>query len=207
MKITHTIAKSVLLVGVLSSCGTLQEPQYTDNDLLERPPAIAIDRQATPQQEVVAPTETPQKLEKGLGADVSISKDSPLQITIHRPFDGAWHDVEVALKQLDFEVTDREHDKGLYYVNYDADDYQPEDNGFLDKSMSFFKNDYKQSVYVLTVEELGGETRVIASIANDAEQTNHGALNDKAGQANLTEGADRLLLTLYRNLHDKLVED
>lgn len=210
MKI-HTFSKINLPALLLLVACAPVERQYSENELLERPPEMVIDRQAVGQEtavasDTVANSETV-KTSKGLGSDVSINSDSPLQLKLNRSFDVAWHDLELALKQVEIEITDRDREKGLYYVNYDADDYRPEDSGFLDKSTAFFKNDYSQLVYVLTVEELAGETRVTAAIANEAEQVNHNLLNDKDSTANLTLASDRLLLTLYKNLRDKLVED
>ena len=42
---------------------------------------------------------------------------------IKQPFDDAWNTLGLALKQSEIEITDREHDKGLYYVSYDSSGY------------------------------------------------------------------------------------
>ena len=189
-------------LSFLSACGTLREEALSDTELLERPPLLAPT--PTPvDQEVLARSEEPKKLEKGLGDEVSINGESPLQIRLKRSFDIAWHDLELVFKQKELEVTDREHDKHQYYVTFDADDYQAEDAGFLAKSTSLFRNDYKSAVYILTLDDDGsGETRVSAALANEAEQVGH---DGKGGD--LTDGADKLLLFLYKSLRDDLVED
>jgi NlpB/DapX lipoprotein len=198
------IVKGLFLATALTACGTVTEREYTDNDVLERPPALARQRASDDKVEQVR-SETPKKAEKGLAADVSINSESPLQIGMRRSFDIAWHDLELILKQKEIEIKDREHDKGQYYVTFDADDYQSEDSGFLDKSTSFFKNDYTPVVYILTVEADGSDARINAAIASDAEQTNHGMPINK--DSNLTDGADKLLLYLYKGLRDDLVEE
>jgi hypothetical protein len=200
-----TIAKSFFFATVLTACGTMENRQYTDNDFLERPPTLASQPTPSGSTEPAPSDEAPKKADKGLGADVSINSESPLQLSVKRSFDIAWHDLELILKQKEIEIKDREHDKGQYYVIFDADDYQSEDSGFLDKSTSFFKNDYKPVVYILTVEEDGSDARISAAVANEAEQTNHGLLSDK--DSNLTDGADKLLLSLYKSLRDDLVEE
>ncbi len=203
MNYRQHLPKSLLLAAVLTACGTVEDRHYTDNEFLERPPTLGVDHPPAGQENITR-SEVPEKPDKGLGDDVSINTASPLQIKLARPFDIAWHDLEMALKDMKIEITDREHDKGQYYVTYDPDDYQSEDSGFLDKSTSFFKNDYKQAVYILTVEEDGSDSRISAAIANEAEQSG----DDKDGyQGGLTDGADKLLLSLYKNMRDELVEE
>lgn len=197
-------AKSVLITIFLTACGTVDDNRYADNDFLERPPELPTNRTATEQVESAVPSEAPKKADKGLGADVSINSESPLQLKVKRSFDITWHDLGLILKQKEIEIKDREHDKGQYYVTFDADDYQAEDSGFLAKSASMFKNDYKPVVYILTMEEDGSDARISAAVANEAEQSG----SDKDGyQGNLTDGADKLLLSLYKSLRDDLVEE
>lgn len=200
-----TLIISFFFVTVLTACGITEERQYTDNDFLERPPTLASSLVSSDEAKPAVSEEAPKKADKGLGADVSINNQSPLQLSVKRSFDITWHDLELILKQKEIEIKDREHDKGQYYVTFDADDYQSEDSGFLDKSTSFFKNDYKPVVYILTVEQDGSDSRISAAVANEAEQTNHGLQSDK--DSNLTDGPDKLLLSLYKSLRDDLVED
>jgi uncharacterized lipoprotein len=199
-------AKHFLLfssLALLSACGTLREEALSESELLERPPLLAATPTPVDQEVLARSSEEPKKLEKGLGNEVSINSESPFQIRIKRSFDVAWHDLELVFKQKELEVTDREHDKHQYYVTFDADDYQPEDSGFFAKSTSLFRNDYKPAVYVVSLEDDGsGETRISAALANEAEQTSH---DNKGGD--LTDGADKLLLFLYKSLRDDLVED
>jgi uncharacterized lipoprotein len=193
------------LLGALAACTAVQDRQADDIELLERPPILSSTSTSISQENAVV-NETPKKTEKGLADDISVNNDSPIQLKLKRSFDIAWHDLELILKQKEIEVKDREHDKGQYYVIFDADDYQAEDSGFFDKSKAFFKNDYKQVVYTVTVEADGSsEARISAAIANDAEQTTQGLSNDK--DTHLTDGADKLLLYLYKSLRDELVED
>lgn len=191
-----------MLIAGLSACSTGR--QYVDNADLEKPPALATAGLQSSQANSEPISE--QKAEKGLGNNIHLSQEKPLEIKLKRSFDTAWSDVEQALKQLNIEITDREHDKKQYYVTYDADDYQPEDSGFLEKSTSFFRNDYQVAVYILTFNEYSDETVISASLANASEQNSRSFMQDGTAN-NLTDGSDRLLQSLYRELRDNVVEE
>jgi uncharacterized lipoprotein len=200
MRLTRYFAITGLMVLVACSAGQ----QYADNAALERPPTLNTEPRPRSTEDTITRTEVPSKATKGLGEEISINASSPLQISVQRPFDIAWHDVEMALKDLQLDITDREHDKGQYYVNYDGDDYRPEDSGLLDSATAFLKHDYQKSIYIITVEQDGSsDSRIRAAIANDNEQS----VDNKDGIVTLTDGSDKLLLTLYRHMRDKLVEE
>ncbi|SJM93300.1 outer membrane protein assembly factor BamC [Crenothrix polyspora] len=201
MNYTHCFLKSLLLAVIfaLVACGSVND-RYADNDMLERPPEMLP---STSEPEPVAQEEVRKKAVKGLGDDINVNNGGSVQLKLKRSFDIAWHDLELILKHKEIEIKDREHDKGQYYVIFDADDYQAEDSGFFDKSKAFFNNDYKPVVYIVTVEADGdSEARISAALANDTEQTTS---NDK--DDHLTDGADKLSLYLYKSLRDDLVED
>lgn len=124
---------------------------------------------------------------------------TPSQLIIKQPFDDAWSSLGLALKQSEIEITDREHDKGLYYVSYDS-------------SGSFFSNKQNEVIYVLKVESDGAETKVTAALGNAAEQTSSGSRGedyssptDSASRSD--DGAEKLLQSLYETLRDDLKEE
>jgi hypothetical protein len=57
------IVKGLFLATALTACGTVTEREYTDNDVLERPPALARQRASDDKVEQVR-SETPKKAEK-----------------------------------------------------------------------------------------------------------------------------------------------
>jgi uncharacterized lipoprotein len=124
---------------------------------------------------------------------------SPPQLKIKQPFDDAWNTLGLALKQSEIEITDREHDKGLYYVSYDS-------------SGSFFSKKQNEVIYVLTVENDGAETKITATLGNAAEQTNssrgvHRSSSNENSAAQSTDGAEKLLQSLYETIRDDLKEE
>ena len=117
----QVIAKSLLLSLGLVSCGTSEDSRYRDTAMLERPPALAVSKQAGEPRITDNSTIPKKRDETGLGSDVYMTTTTPPQLIIKQPFDDAWNTLGLALKQSEIEITDREHDKGLYYVTYDPE--------------------------------------------------------------------------------------
>jgi uncharacterized lipoprotein len=121
-------------------------------------------------------------------------------LRIKQSLDDAWSTLGLALKQSDIEITDREHDKGLYYVLYDPE-------------KSFFSGKHNEAIYVLTVESDGAETVVSAILGNAAEQSSAGGRSKKRGadkdnsSEQLADGAEKLLQSLYESIRDDLKEE
>ena len=131
------IVKILLLSLSVVACAS-EDSRYRDTSMLERPPELVSVNQ--PGAGIADNSTIPKKRdEPGLGSDVSMTTTTPPQLIIKQPFDDAWNTVGLALKQSDIEITDREHDKGLYYVSYDA-------------SGSFFRKKQNEAIYVLTLE-------------------------------------------------------
>jgi uncharacterized lipoprotein len=122
-------------------------------------------------------------------------------LMIKQPYDVAWKTLTLALKQIDIEITDHEHAKGLFYVSYDPD-----------PPLFSLKNS-NNAVYVLTVKREGAETKVKAALGNAAEQSsvgNHGKsrtpVKDNSA-SHPASGAEDLLQLLYRTIRDDLEEE
>ncbi len=125
----------------------------------------------------------------------------PSQLMIKQPYDVAWNTLALALKQSNIEITDHEHNKGLYYVSYDPD------------PSLFSPKNSNNAVYVLTVKREGAETKVKAALGNAAEQGsvgNHGKsrtpVKDNSA-SHPASGAEDLLQLLYRTIRDDLEEE
>jgi len=135
-----------------------------------------------------------------LGSNVYMATTTPPQLRIKQPFDDAWSTLGLALKQSEIEITDLEHDKGLYYVSYNAED-------------SFFNRKLHEAIYVLTVENNGAETKITAALGNVAEQTSLGRRSEhrdlvKDNSATQpADGAEKLLKSLYETIRDDLKEE
>ena len=196
----QVIAKILLLSLGLVACGTLEDSRYRDTAMLERPPELVPPKKAG-EPDVIDNSSIPKKrYEKGLGSDVYLTTTAPPQLKIKQPFDDAWNTLGLALKQSEIDVTDREHDKGLYYVRYDS-------------SGSFFSKKQNEAIYVLTVENDGAETKITAALGNAAEQTSSGSHGEHRGLAKdnsateSTDGAEKLLQSLYETIRDDLKEE
>jgi hypothetical protein len=192
----QVFAKILLLSLGLAACGTSGDSRYRDTAMLERPPAIAVHNQKGQDLEIDNSAIPKKRDEPGLGADVYMSDAAPLQLRIKQPFDNAWNTLGLALKQSDIKITDRERDKGLYYVVYRPDN-------------SFFSNKYNEAIYLLLVEKDGAETKITAALGSAAEQSssrNRGLVNDNS-QDQPADGAEKLLQSLYETIRDDLKEE
>ena len=196
----QVIAKILLLSLGLVSCGISEDSRYRDTAVLERPPELTVTKQAGELRINDNSTIPKKRDETGLGSDVSMTTTTPSQLIIKQPFDDAWSTLGLALKQSDIEITDREHDKGLYYVSYDP-------------GSSFFSKKQNEEIYVLTLERDGDETKITATLGNAAEQTNSGSHGEHRSPSSdnsatgSTDGAEKLLQSLYETIRDDLKEE
>jgi uncharacterized lipoprotein len=190
------IIQSILLAGVLASCGTSEVSRYRDTEQLERPPKVASSNPSKEQNIVDNSSIPKQKDSTGLGKDVYLS--NPSQLVIKQSFGDAWNTLSRALKQSSLKITDHERDKGLYYVTQATS----EETGFFSKLTTFLAND--PAIYLLTVKPQGEETTVTGTIANVTEQ-NTADINAPPQSAN--EGAEELMQLLFKTLRDDLKEE
>ncbi len=196
------IITSLLVFLVLVSCGATEPAPYRDTTYLELPPGLQ-ESYAAPKQSESDDSAIPDKskIKKGLGDTVYLTTSKPPQIKIKQIFDLAWNTLDAALKQSDIEITDRELDKGLYYVTYDADSHVSEDASFADSFTALLTNDYSKSSYVLTVTADGDETIISAALADQDEHSEKPETSDK------TDGAEKLLQFIFETMRDDLVEE
>lgn len=200
----QTLIKTIVLIVILTSCGTAQNSRYRDTGALERPPTLTITKQAGGQTETeeIDTSVIPKKQDaRGLGSAVYMTETSPSQLKIKQPVDEAWETVGLALKQSGVKITDHEQEKGFYYVSYHP-------KSFLERAASFLKDEKEQkndTTYLLTLEPDGSETAIIATVAGAAEQS--AAIDNKDGYYDSpVEGTEALLQLLYETLRDDLEE-
>lgn len=199
--------KSLLVLFFLASCSTTEDTRYRDTTKLELPPALRADAQVIPKGRHDDSALPDKEDNKGMGDSVYMTAAEPPVLMIKQAFDIGWNTLESALKQSEIEIKDRDLDKGLYYVIFDPDQYVPENDTVADRLGSLFTNDYSQTIYVLTVTADGDETQINAAKASKADQ---GSLSDPDDDHEendeKTDGAEKLLLFLFKTLRDDLIE-
>lgn len=188
----------------LVSCGTSEDSRYRDTRMLERPPTLTVNKQEG-EVGIIDTSRIPKKrVGKGLGEAVYMTATMPPQLKIKQALDDAWNTLSLALKQSDIDITDREHDKGLYYVSYDSKD------SLLG---SLFGKKQNPAIYVLTVESDGAETKITALLGSAAEQASSGGRGKHRGPSTdnsatqPSDGAEKLLQSLYETIRDDLKEE
>lgn len=196
----------LILLG-LAACADPAK-KYRDTSELERPPeGVAINTQleqmAADKPESAAPetaSNSEGKVSAGLGDAVSMVDESHL--ILNRPFDEAWKLVDKALQLSGMEISDRNRDKGQYYVVFDPDTAELK-NGEKPSLLTVFftDNNYPKGRYLLTFYETAQSVKISVEFleypSSDAEAD--ATLPDK--------GVAKLLKKLYTTLHDDLSSD
>jgi uncharacterized lipoprotein len=186
----------LLAFSLLSACAST-DSRYKDNGNLERPPAVATDKQSPEQLEASERAAPKRRHGKGLKSDVYKVEGSPLELKIKRPYDEAWILLHHAIQHNELKVTDQDRSRGFYYVAYNG-------SGFFSNATSLFDNDKNQTIYLLKVVGSGDETSVVVSLASKDEQTNSASTKNN----NTTEDASaKLVDLLYDTLHDDVKDE
>ena len=183
---------------ILVSCGTAEDSRYRDTALLERPPTLVIPKPSGVKYEADE-SSIPKKQEPGLGEEIYMTSSTPPKLIIKKSFDKTWNTLNQAIKLNEIKITDQERNKGHLYVGYDA-------SSFFEKVTAFIKDGHKATIYLLSVEEKGVETEITASRANSNEQTIAIDKQDKNSKKP-ADDSQALLETLYKTIHDDLVEE
>jgi len=180
-------------IGLMLVACSADNSRYRDIRNLERPPTLAITKQAGEDRLIDDGALDKKPRKKGLGEVVYLTEDSPPKLKIKQPVDQAWESLRLALKQSSIEVTDFEQDKGLYYVAYKT-------GGFFSKLASGSLSVRSEANYTLTLEEDGDETIVTAkAIQHESTAASQDGYNETQPDA-----SEELLQSVYDTLHDDL---
>jgi uncharacterized lipoprotein len=191
------LPKLILLPFVLialSACGG-SNTKYRDTSALEQPPHLDIvvnKSDATSVEEVE---------KKGLTNLVLFSSDEELILKL--PFDKAWWLLEKACDISDIEITDRNREKGQYYVVFDPDTAEHKKNENQNLLMAFFTQDkYPKGRYLLTISPNEQGVKVKGEFLEYLNE--HSSQDGYAETAPSDNGLTKLLNKLYSTLHDDL---
>ena len=198
-----SLIKILLLALMLASCSTTSEDKrYRDTSALERPPELKINKKPGGTDDIDNSTATIKHEGTGLGSNVYLTSTTPALLMIKETYDLAWETLGQGLKQSHLQITDREHDKGLYFVTYNPDrQNDEEESGFLDKTLNYFGEKHNDERYILTVTEKGSETQVSVAINTEPK------LSSKPDTKNSStlppaDGAEKLLALIYKTMSE-----
>lgn len=194
-----------LIPLLLNACSKASNPKYKDTSKLEMPPAVINVEKAKVQ---MAKKEELKDDKKGLGKVVSLSgpSEQPV-IKIKKMFDRSWNIVEQGLSMNEIKITDKNRDKGVFYLKFDPDNHQEDkDSGVFDSLTSFlFQDDYDEAAYELKVIWRDSDTEVSVKSIN---QEDSGLLDDTDDEfeASVDPGA-KLIKVLFKTMRDDLPID
>jgi len=191
-----------LLPVLISACSDVKNTKYKDTSALEAPPVMKIAETPKVQFEEKEEAEN-----TGLGDIVSISSSAEYPvIKIKKMFERSWSIVEQGLALSEIEITDRNRDKGVFYVKFDPDRLSSKDSGLLDKMTFFlFKDDYEEASYKIAVVWRESNTEVSTELIDEVDND---LLDD--GEEDFESSIDSggmLIKALYKTIRDDLPID
>ena len=194
----------VFISLVLVSCAETEKSRYKDTSHLEMPPEMEI-----VETEKVVVSEYEKLTNTGLGDNVLYEGSAePPVMKIKKLFDRSWVLIEQALKLSEIEITDKNREQGVFYVNFDPDARDSKDAELIDSvSFFFFEDEYEAAAYKLKVEWRETDTEVTAELVN---QVNTDLLDDDEDMEDFEESVDdgtKLLKKLYKTIRDDLPLD
>jgi len=186
---------------LLSACSSGESSRYKDLSQLEKPPVI-----------IVAETskKTPGKVDesvekKGFGEFVSLAGPAELPVLkIKKTFDRSWDIIEQALNQQEIEITDKNRDKGVFYLKYDPDQRTDKDPGFLGNFSFFTTDDYEEARYRLTVLWRDTDTDVSVDLVGEDGKVLKNDLDYDEDFEGETDSGALLIKDLYKTIRDNL---
>lgn len=199
LKFMQRCFAGAVLVIMTSCAGTEESPEL---ERLERPPLIidfsSSEQIGAGQSAAIVPQEEQQtEAENEAIPTIQLAEQSgsDTRITILEPFDEAWLMVTQALNQDAFEITDKDRDQGLIYVNFDP---SAENSSVWGSTLDFFTGgDPAQGEYRLKLLENGMEIDVTAEMliteSFDDEDDDY---------SNPEVGVEEFLLKLYEQLQE-----
>jgi len=194
----------ILISSVLVSCAEVEKSRYKDTSHLEMPPEMEI-----VETEPVVVGEYEKLTNTGLGDDVSyMGPDEDPVMKIKKLFDRSWVLVEQALKLSEIEITDKNREQGVFYVNFDPDARDSKDTELIDNvSFFFFEDEYDAAAYKIKVKWRETDTEVTAELV---DQVNTDLLDDDEDKEDFegsVDGGSKLLKKLYKTIRDDLPLD
>jgi outer membrane protein assembly factor BamC len=186
---------------VLVSCAESKNSRFRDTSHLEKPPEMEIAETA---KEVVA-EEDKEISSTGLGDEYvsySDSAEKPM-MKIKKLFDRSWILVEQALKLSKIEITDKNRDQGFFYVNFDPNAEESNDN----VTFLFFEDEYDAAAYKLIVEWNETATEVTTELVNRVNTDLPDEEDMEDFEGSVVDGGAKLLKKLYKTIRDDLPLD
>lgn len=126
----------------------------------ESPQPEESEDSARPEQ-TAEPAEASKDSDKDKGTPVELVRfsDCERRLRIYSSSDRAWHLVSKALSRNAIEVTQRDQDQKLFYVQYDSEKEKAEDGSLLDEAIFLFKGfEANEKQYLLKLIAVDGKS-------------------------------------------------
>ncbi len=190
---------SLLLSMTACSMFENRSTRYIDTSHLEAPPRMTIKSPPAGSIDEEALSGT------GLGKVVRLARieEKPV-IRVVKLFDRSWELVEKSLEQLKIEITDKDRSKGVFYLNYDPEAEEQEEESLFDTvTFNVFSGSDTQGQYKLLINWNDSHSLVIAE---QVTEENKEPLDDNEYfYVEPTLGEAKLIRTLYKTMREDLI--
>lgn len=128
----------------------------------DKAPEAASTTSPDPANTPVTPTSATDEKDTVSSVELLKYDDGESRLRLDAGFSKSWRVVSKALSRKSIEVTERNHDQGLFTVQYDPDEKKVQDESILDE-INFFLHgiNSNEREYFLKLEEHGQQTDVI----------------------------------------------
>lgn len=197
--IVQTPFKTILFISLLFSAACSQNKNYHDNSALEKPPELEI-------IPVVTAPVVDNNVDTGLGE--AVKRIDATHLSLKQPYEQAWNTMETVLEFSRIKITDRNREKGEYFINYDPDNARRKESDLLDDVGFFlFKDEYAEAPYKVTITKNEQSVEITAEKLNDFQMDllddgEEMKFDDKAD-----DGSSKLIRYLYGTLKNDLPLD
>lgn len=140
-----------------SACSSIEDRNYHDTRHLEVPPDLEVEQSIADVGGVREPSIATTSKDN-IVLDDTIPSDH--KIIIRQNFDRSWHLVNQALETKDFNIKDKNRDKGMFFIKFDPDDFTDRSWFVSAVNAVLFIDEFESVLYRLNVQWNGYHSEV-----------------------------------------------
>ncbi len=183
----------LLLVSLsLTACSSITK-EYRDTSYLEKPPKLVIVEKLE-DSEVVK--------DEPLNKDVFLDDiETPPVLHVKKLFDRSWELLAQELEKQKIEITDKNRDKGYYYVKFQPD--EAEGHIFGGMKILLFEDSYTLADYRIHLMWNESTTEIRVKLLSEEEDI---SFDDEDKDEQILDGSEKLINVLYEGIEARLSE-
>ncbi len=167
--------------------------EYSDTSFLEKPPKMVI---------VEKPEDTEVIKDEPINEDVFLDDaEFPPVLHVKKLFDRSWELVAQELEEQEIEITDKNRDRGMFFVKYQPD--EADGHIFGGMKILLFEDSYTLAEYRILVEWKDTTTEIRVKMLTENDDI---SFDDEEDEDKILDGSEKLIADLYEGLQTRLEE-